>query len=180
MMRSKTKNPISSCASGESPETTGRTARPGSQDACSGFSLEATGILTMIQIVTGIFLHANVRWQWRPLQRIVITPEFHHWHHTNEPDALNSNYSVFLPAWDMIFGSWYMPRDRRPQVYGVSEDIPTTIVAQMAHPFHGLRSPLWTLRHPIRGVKHTLVLLKSGISQLWASARRTRRPLQTP
>jgi len=31
MMRSKTKNPISGCASGERPETTGRTASPGSQ-----------------------------------------------------------------------------------------------------------------------------------------------------
>ena len=145
----------------------------------AGFSLEATGVLTLIQIVTGIFLHANVRWQWRPLQRIVITPEFHHWHHANEPNAVNSNYSVFLPAWDMIFGSWYMPRDRRPKVYGVSEDVPSTIVAQMAYPFHGLRHPFWMFRHPIRGVKHTLLLLKSGISQLWVSARCPRRPLQT-
>ncbi len=29
----------------------------------AGFSLEATGIMTAIQIVTGISLHANVRWQ---------------------------------------------------------------------------------------------------------------------
>ena len=146
----------------------------------AGFSFEATGILTIIQIVTGIFLHANVRFRWRPLQRLIITPDFHHWHHANEPDAINSNYSVFLPAWDMIFGTWFMPKDRRPQIYGVAEAIPSTLAAQMAYPFHGLRRPFWMLRHPIRGTKYVARAIRSGFSQMSASARRPRRPLVTP
>ena len=110
----------------------------------------------------------------------MITPEFHHWHHANEVDALNSNYSVFLPAWDMIFGTWYMPPDRQPQMYGVAEVIPKTIVAQMAYPFRGLRHPFWMLRHPIRGAKYTLGLMRTGLTQLRQSANRRRRPLKTP
>ncbi len=146
----------------------------------AGFSLEVTGILTVVQILTGIFLHANVRWRWRPLQRIVITPDFHHWHHANETDAINSNYSVFLPAWDMLFGTWYMPPDRRPQVYGVDEDVPRSMMAQMAYPFTGLRNPMWMVRHPVIGVKTTVSALRRGLGQLLASARRPRRPLRTP
>ena len=64
----------------------------------AGFSPEVTGVLAVVQVVIGIFLHANVRWRLRPLHRLVITPEFHHWHHANEPEAINSNYSVFLPG----------------------------------------------------------------------------------
>jgi len=75
----------------------------------AGFDATFTGVLAVVQLVTGLFLHANVRWRWRPLHRIVITPEFHHWHHANETDAHNSNYSVFLPLWDIVFGTYYMP-----------------------------------------------------------------------
>ena len=72
-------------------------------------------MLAVVQIVTGLFLHANVRWRWRPLHRVVITPEFHHWHHADEAVADNSNYSVFLPVWDILFGTYLMPADRRPR-----------------------------------------------------------------
>jgi sterol desaturase/sphingolipid hydroxylase (fatty acid hydroxylase superfamily) len=146
----------------------------------TGFSLEATGILTVIQIVAGIFLHANVRWRWRPLHRLTITPDFHHWHHANEPDATNFNYSVFLPAWDMFFGTWFMPKDRRPQVYGVEEFIPDTIAAQMTYPFRGLKNPVWMVRHPLRGFRYGFREIRSGLGQLRESARRPHRPFHTP
>ncbi|MEL6981080.1 MAG: sterol desaturase family protein, partial [Actinomycetota bacterium] len=108
----------------------------------AGFSPEFTGALAVIQIVTGIFLHANVRWRWRWLHRIIITPEFHHWHHANEPGAINSNYSVFLPLWDLLFGTYFMPADRRPSRYGVSEHIPDAMLAQLWHPMRGMGNPL--------------------------------------
>ena len=62
----------------------------------AGFSTETAVVITVLQILVGLFLHANVRWRLRPMHKIIITPEFHHWHHTNEPDAIWSNYSTFL------------------------------------------------------------------------------------
>ncbi len=106
----------------------------------AGVPLETTGALAVLQALVGIFLHANVRWRLRPLQRLIITPEFHHWHHANDTEAINSNYSVFLPLWDIIFGTWFMPEDRRPERYGIDEYVPPTMVGQLAHPFRGLRS----------------------------------------
>lgn len=138
----------------------------------AGVSLEATGVFAILQIVTGIFLHANVRWQWRPIQRLIITPEFHHWHHANEPDSINHNYSVFLPLWDMLFGTWFMPKNRRPQVYGIDGYMPPTLLSQLAHPFRGLRNPLWMLRHPIRGTKYTFRNLRRGAGQIRRSTGR--------
>ncbi|MGH1504739.1 MAG: sterol desaturase family protein [Acidimicrobiales bacterium] len=126
----------------------------------AGFSAEFSGALVAVQIVTGIFLHANVRWKWRPLQRLVITPEFHHWHHANEPEAINTNFSVFLPLWDQIFGTYRVPKDRRPTVYGVDEYVPEGLWAQLRHPFRGMRPIRSYLRHPIR-----------TIEELWAMTR---------
>ncbi len=140
----------------------------------AGFSPEFTGVLAIIQIVTGIFLHANVRWRWRWLHRIVITPEFHHWHHADEPVAIHSNYSVFLPAWDLLFGTYYMPADRRPSRYGVSEPIPDTMVGQLWHPLRGAGNPLRLLRHPIRSLRGLGRFVRQLLRDLRRSATRPR------
>ncbi len=108
----------------------------------AGFSPEYAGAITVIQILSGLFLHANVRWRLRPLHRLIITPEFHHWHHTNEPTAMHSNYSVFLPIWDIAFGTYFMPSNRRPATYGVDEYIPSGVVGQLLWPLRGIGNPL--------------------------------------
>jgi sterol desaturase/sphingolipid hydroxylase (fatty acid hydroxylase superfamily) len=119
----------------------------------AGFSLQFTGVVAIVQIVLGIFLHANVRWRLRPLHRLIITPEFHHWHHANEPGAINSNYSVFLPGWDLLFGTYFMPRDRRPRRYGVDDHVPVGMAAQLRHPLRQVRNPLRLVRHPLRAAR---------------------------
>ncbi len=141
----------------------------------AGFGPELTGVLAIVQLVLGIFLHANVRWRLRPLHRIVITPEFHHWHHANEAGAINSNYSVFLPAWDLLFGTYFMPRHRRPQRYGVDEYIPDGIVAQLRHPLRGAGNPLRFLRHPRRSLRAGGGAVRGLARAMGRSARRPRR-----
>ena len=141
----------------------------------AGFSPEFTGALAVIQFVLGIFLHANVRWRLRWLHRVMITPEFHHWHHANEPGAINANYSVFLPAWDLLFGTYFMPRHRRPGVYGISEYMPAGMAAQLWHPLRGMGNPLRALRHPFRSLRALLRGLRALVGDLWRSARRPRR-----
>ncbi|MEM7322295.1 MAG: sterol desaturase family protein [Actinomycetota bacterium] len=141
----------------------------------AGFSAEFTGALAFIQIVLGIFLHANVRWRLRPLHRLVITPEFHHWHHANEPGAINSNYSVFLPLWDIVFGTYFMPKRRRPAVYGVSEPIPDGMIDQLHHPLRGMGNPLRVFRHPIRSLRGLGRFTRSLVADMVRSARRPRR-----
>jgi sterol desaturase/sphingolipid hydroxylase (fatty acid hydroxylase superfamily) len=141
----------------------------------AGFSPEFTGLLAVVQIVLGIFLHANVRWRLRWLHKLVITPEFHHWHHANEPGAVNSNYSVFLPAWDLMFGTYFMPEHRRPQRYGVNEDVPTGLVPQLWYPLRGMGNPLRAVRHPVRSVRVGGWFGRALVGDLWRSARRPRR-----
>ncbi len=109
----------------------------------AGFDVEVTGILAVIQIALGIFFHANVRVRWRWLDRIVANPEFHHWHHANESDAIGHNYAPALPQWDLLFGTFFMPNrssDRRPQRYGVDEYLPRHLIGLLTYPLRGARS----------------------------------------
>jgi sterol desaturase/sphingolipid hydroxylase (fatty acid hydroxylase superfamily) len=100
----------------------------------AGFRNELTGGLAVLQFVVNLLAHLNVRWRLRPLQRIVMTPEFHHWHHANEPDAYSKNLSIFLPIWDIVFGTYFMPQDRRPMRYGVNDPVPLSIGKQLLYP----------------------------------------------
>jgi len=138
----------------------------------AGFDAELSGAIAVVQVLIGLFLHANVRWRLRPLHRIIITPEFHHWHHSNERDAHRSNYSVFLPVWDVVFGTYFMPKNRRPKVYGVDEEIPVGLVAQLMHPLRGIGNPIRVIRHPLCSLRGGLVFSRRLLGQMWKSARR--------
>lgn len=144
----------------------------------AGFRPEVAGAFVVIQTFFGLFAHANVRWRWRLLHKVVVTPELHHWHHTDEPDAHNTNYSVGLPIWDLVFGTYFMPADQRPRRYGVTPPIPPGLGAHLRYPLRGLRNPLRALRHPVRGTRHLATLVRRGVPMLAASARRT--PWRSP
>ena len=119
----------------------------------AGFETEQVGFLAVFQIVFGLFLHANVRFRFKIFDRFIMTPEFHHWHHSNEEDAIWSNYSTFLPLWDMLFGTYFMPKGkRRPKIYGVDELVPMTMAEQLKYPFEGVKNPFTFLRHPLRAL----------------------------
>ena len=119
----------------------------------AGFETEQVGFLAVFQIVFGLFLHANVRFRFKIFDRFIMTPEFHHWHHSNEEDAIWSNYSTFLPLWDMLFGTYFMPKGkRRPKIYGVDELVPMTMAEQLKYPFEGVENPFTFLRHPLRAL----------------------------
>ncbi len=105
----------------------------------AGFDPQITGALAVVQFVVGIWAHLNVRWRMRPLRYLVLTPDFHHWHHANERDAINSNFSTLLPVWDVLFGTFRVPAGPGPQRYGVDEPVPLSIGRQLLYPFRRTR-----------------------------------------
>jgi sterol desaturase/sphingolipid hydroxylase (fatty acid hydroxylase superfamily) len=79
------------------------------------------------------FVHANVRWRLGPLEEIISSPAFHHWHHTFE-DHKDHNYASMLPVMDRLFGTFYLPK-AWPADYGTATPIPDTLVGQILDPF---------------------------------------------
>jgi sterol desaturase/sphingolipid hydroxylase (fatty acid hydroxylase superfamily) len=101
-----------------------------------GFSERALMVYVVLVAAQATFIHANVRWTFRPLRGVVATPAFHHWHHSAEREALDKNFAVHTPLWDILFGTYYLP-DHWPAAYGLSgrRDVPARWVTQLLYPF---------------------------------------------
>ena len=100
-----------------------------------GFTKETFGFLLAVDGLLAIFIHANVRFRFGPLEWLVATPVFHHWHHANEgPATTGKNYAGLLPCLDWLFGSLYLP-ERFPAKYGINDPMPDGYVGQLAQPF---------------------------------------------
>jgi len=85
-----------------------------------------------------IFLHAYVNWDFGPLRYTIATPVFHRWHHSREREAWDKNFAGLLPLWDILFGTFYMPRGKYPENFGICEPMPSGFFGQMWAPFAGL------------------------------------------
>lgn len=99
-----------------------------------GFTRATFGGYLVLTTLQAIFIHANVRFRFGPLRWVTATPEFHHWHHANEPDATNKNFAGNLPLLDVLFGTCYLP-DHMPASYGMGEPAPWSYLGQLAWPF---------------------------------------------
>jgi len=101
-----------------------------------GFSQAALVAYVVLVVIQATFIHANVRWELRPIRPWMATPAFHHWHHSAEPEAVDKNFSVHTPLWDWLFGTHYLP-DRWPSAYGLcpGSDVPKGWPRQLMYPF---------------------------------------------
>ncbi len=95
-----------------------------------GFSPLITGGALVVVVLWAIFLHANVRFRLRWLQRVVSTPFFHHWHHAGGADC---NFAGLFPFVDRLFGTLRLPQDW-PSAYGSTEPVPEGYLAQLKSP----------------------------------------------
>jgi sterol desaturase/sphingolipid hydroxylase (fatty acid hydroxylase superfamily) len=82
-----------------------------------------------------ILLHARVNWTYGPFGRVIASPAFHRWHHSKEPEAVDRNFAGLFSFWDVVFGTFYLPKDRVPQNFGITEPMPSGFVGQLWQPF---------------------------------------------
>lgn len=100
-----------------------------------GFSEAAIGIYVVLYYWQSVLIHSNTRIRFGPLRLLLASPEFHHWHHSNDRAARDRNFAGQLPFLDVLFGSLYMPRGEMPVTYGLDQPIPNRYALQMMHPF---------------------------------------------
>jgi sterol desaturase/sphingolipid hydroxylase (fatty acid hydroxylase superfamily) len=95
-------------------------------------------LFALFTAVFGYLQHANVRVALGPLNYLFSMAELHRWHHAKDLREANTNYGSNLILWDLMFGTFFWPRDREPP-----EDIgipnlaafPKNYWAQLASPF---------------------------------------------
>jgi sterol desaturase/sphingolipid hydroxylase (fatty acid hydroxylase superfamily) len=102
----------------------------------------AAGMATPVFVILtgtvwGFLVHADIRWRCRPLEWLIATPVFHHWHHSRV-EHINRNFAAMLPILDRLFGTLYLPQ-RWPAEYGIAEAHPTTLHGQLLAPLRAER-----------------------------------------
>lgn len=104
-----------------------------------GFApLAVAGVLPWLTLMAFV-LHANVDWDWGRLRTVLSSPRFHRWHHSDEAAAQGKNFAGLLPVWDILFGTYYMPKDRVATSFGAAPPVPDDLPGQLLYPFR--RSP---------------------------------------
>lgn len=107
-----------------------------------GFS---EGVMNAYIVVVGfqaVFNHANVHLPWGPLKYVLVTPDFHHWHHASDDEAIDRNYAAHYAFLDYLFGTAVKSAKKFPEKYGVVGDyMPDGFVRQQLFPFRGSAKP---------------------------------------
>jgi sterol desaturase/sphingolipid hydroxylase (fatty acid hydroxylase superfamily) len=65
--------------------------------------------LGMISTIQNDWMHMNVIWRSNWLEWILVTPRYHHIHHSIDPQHYVANMSNLLTIWDRLFGTYINP-----------------------------------------------------------------------
>lgn len=101
-----------------------------------GVSEQVLAIYFVFYAINGFFQHCNIRLRLGFLNYFISGPELHRWHHSKAVNESNNNYGNNLIIWDLIFGSWFLPKDREVGDLGlVNRNYPLNFDAQLKTPF---------------------------------------------
>ena len=101
-----------------------------------GFSKEVIDAYIVIVGFQAVFNHANVSVRLGPLRHVIVTPNFHHWHHSADTEGIDRNYAAHFAFIDHAFGTSHKAERKWPDGYGVVGDyVPDGFVRQLKFPF---------------------------------------------
>jgi sterol desaturase/sphingolipid hydroxylase (fatty acid hydroxylase superfamily) len=75
-----------------------------------GVDPQVLSLYAVFHSLHGFFQHANVDVRLGLLNFVVSGPELHRWHHSERPSESNHNYANHLAVWDLLFGTFFLPR----------------------------------------------------------------------
>ena len=101
-----------------------------------GFSKEVIDTYIVIVGFQAVFNHANVSVRLGPLRYVIVTPNFHHWHHAQDDEAIDKNYAAHFAFLNHLFGTAVQSDRAWPEHYGVVGDyVPNGFFKQLVFPF---------------------------------------------
>jgi sterol desaturase/sphingolipid hydroxylase (fatty acid hydroxylase superfamily) len=107
-------------------------------------------VLITVYVCVGTLQHANLRWTFGPLGRVLVSPAYHRFHHACDDQAVN--LGVVLTLWDILTGYARFPArgdsltrtglDGRPvpvEQDNPAQRAPVLIARQLIEPFQAQR-----------------------------------------
>jgi ornithine lipid hydroxylase len=86
--------------------------------------------------VSGLFQHSNIDVRLGWLNYVFSGPEVHRWHHSQKIAESNNNYAHSFVVWDLAFGTYFRPKDRKVETLGLlDQNYPKGFLRQMGAPF---------------------------------------------
>lgn len=91
-----------------------------------GASPEGVILFEIILNGMAMFNHANIKFSTNIdfiLRKVIVTPDFHRSHHSNQHTLMNSNFGFNFAFWDYLFGSYrtIAYEDHEKMQLGISE-----------------------------------------------------------
>lgn len=84
----------------------------------------------------GFFQHCNIDVRYGWLNYVVGSAQTHRWHHSRIPRESNANYGNTVIVWDLLFGTWFLPKTGEVNELGLQDpDYPKSFLALMRAPF---------------------------------------------
>ena len=104
-----------------------------------GADEQALNIYVTFAALQAVLIHTNVQLPFGIFKYIFVTPQFHHWHHSSEKPAIDTNYSAHTVIFDWLFNTYHMPDEHWPADLGTTKRLPRTFIGQTLHPFMQFR-----------------------------------------
>lgn len=112
--------------------------------ALSGAPADVLLFTGYLSLSINFISHANVDMKMGYLNLVLNTPELHRWHHVREPASSGRNFGTQLTVWDIVFGTYYLPKGRLPgRTLGDDTPVPAGFFAQWLAPFRWKQSTGW-------------------------------------
>lgn len=101
-----------------------------------GVNEKVLALYYLAYATNGFLQHSNIRFRFGMLNYVIGSAELHRWHHSRQPEESNANYGNNVIVWDLLFGTWYLPKGREIEALGLQEPAyPRTFLGQMWAPF---------------------------------------------
>jgi len=100
-----------------------------------GFSQSIILAYLIFVTIHATWTHCNFGPNAKWLEKYLVMPRYHHWHHTSQKEGIDKNFAIHFPWIDRIFGTYYYP-DEWLKLYGLDgEEISPNFFGQTIEPF---------------------------------------------
>jgi len=101
-----------------------------------GFATDVFYVYVVFVSVQAVMAHANTSISFGFLKYCLVTPQYHHWHHSKDSKTHNKNFAIHFPFIDKLFGTYYLPNHEWPHEMGlINESFPSGYFRQQIYPF---------------------------------------------
>ena len=101
-----------------------------------GVNEQVLALYYLAYATNGFLQHSNIQLRFGALNYLLGTADLHRWHHSRLPEESNANYGNNVIIWDLLFGTWFLPKDLNIHTLGLLEtDYPKTFFGLLRAPF---------------------------------------------